>query len=61
VKPLFAKTRQGRIKVEIRKGPGTLDICAAIINHYNVDAVPYINCGRFSKRETEVALFYLQF
>ena len=48
-------------KVDVRKRPGTVGICAAIMNHYNVDALPHIICGRFSKRETEDALIDLQF
>jgi methylenetetrahydrofolate reductase (NADPH) len=48
-------------KVDVRKRPGTVGICAAIKNHYNVDAVPHIICGGFSKRETEDALIDLQF
>jgi methylenetetrahydrofolate reductase (NADPH) len=48
-------------KVDVRKRPGTVGICAAIMNHYNVDAVPHIICAGFSKRETEDALIDLQF
>ena len=48
-------------KVDVRKRPGTVGICAAIMNHYNVDALPHIICGGFSKRETEDALIDLQF
>jgi methylenetetrahydrofolate reductase (NADPH) len=48
-------------KVDVRKRPGTVGICTAIMNHYNVDAVPHIICGGFSKRETEDALIDLQF
>ena len=48
-------------KVDVRKRPGTVGICAAIMNHYNIDAVPHIICGGFSKRETEDALIDLQF
>ena len=48
-------------KVDVRKRPGTVGICAAIMIHYNVDAVPHIICGGFSKRETEDALIDLQF
>ena len=51
----------GEEKVDVRKRPGTVGICAAIMNHYNVDAVPHIICGGFSKRETEDALIDLQF
>ena len=32
-------------KVEVRKRPGTVAICAAIKNHYNVDTVPHLICG----------------
>ena len=48
-------------KLDVRKRPGTVGICAAIMNHYNIDAVPHIICGGFSKRETEDALIDLQF
>ena len=48
-------------KVSIRKRPGTVGICAAIMNKYHVDAVPHIICGGFSKEETENALIDLQF
>lgn len=48
-------------KVDVRKRPGTVGICAAIKNHYRVDAVPHIICGGFTKRETEDALIDLDF
>ncbi len=48
-------------KYVVRKRPGTVGICAAIINKYKVDAVPHIICGGFSKEETENALIDLQF
>lgn len=48
-------------KVSIRKRPGTVGICAAIINKYKVDAVPHLICGGFNKEETENALIDLQF
>ncbi len=48
-------------KVSIRKRPGTVGICAAIINKYHVDTVPHIICGGFSKEETENALIDLHF
>lgn len=48
-------------KVIVRKRPGTVGICAAIMNYYNIDAVPHIICGGFSKSETEDALIDLAF
>lgn len=44
-----------------KKRPGTVGICAAISNKYNVDTVPHIICGGFSKEETENALIDLNF
>src|SRR5688500_15367129 len=40
-------------KKTTRKRPGTVGICAAIMNKYKVDAVPHIICGGFSREETE--------
>ena len=59
---MFKKKTDGTFeKVDVRKRPGTVRICAAIMNHYNIDAVPHIICGGFTKRETEDALIDLQF
>ena len=59
---MFKKKTDGTFeKVEIRKRPGTVGICAAIMNHYQVDAVPHIICGGFTRRETEDALIDLDF
>lgn len=59
---VFKKKPDGTFeKVEVRKRPGTVGICAALQNHYNIDAVPHLICGGFSKRETEDALIDLNF
>lgn len=59
---VFKKRADGSFeKVEVRKRPGTVGICAAIMNHYQIDAVPHLICGGFSKRETEDALIDLNF
>ncbi len=59
---VFKKKADGTFdKVEVRKRPGTVGICAAIMNHYKVDAVPHLICGGFSKQETENALIDLAF
>jgi len=59
---MFKKQMDGTFeKVEVRKRPGTVGICAAIMNHYKIDAVPHLICGGFTRRETEDALIDLNF
>jgi methylenetetrahydrofolate reductase (NADPH) len=48
-------------KTAIRKRPGTVGICAAIMHHYDIQAVPHLICGGFTLEETENALIDLAF
>ncbi|RYY84445.1 MAG: methylenetetrahydrofolate reductase [NAD(P)H] [Chitinophagaceae bacterium] len=59
---MFKRKADGTFdKVEVRKRPGTVGICAALQNRYKVDAVAHLICGGFSKQETEDALIDLHF
>lgn len=59
---IFKKRSDGTFeRIEIRKRPGTVAICAAIMNHYKIDAIPHLICGGFNKEETENALIDLSF
>ena len=39
-----------------RMRPGTVGICASLMNKYQVDTVPHVLCGGFTKEETEYVL-----
>ncbi len=59
---IFKKRSDGSFdRVEIRKRPGTVGICAALMNRYRVDAIPHLICGGFAKEETENALIDLHY
>ena len=45
----------------VKKRPGTVGICAGIQNKYEVDAIPHILCGGFTKEDTENLLIDLDF
>ncbi len=44
-----------------RTRPGTLGICASLKHKYNVDTVPHVLCGGFTKEETEYLLVDCQY
>lgn len=44
-----------------RMRPGTVGICASIKHKYNVDTVPHVLCGGFTKEETEYLLVDCQY
>ncbi len=49
--------RDGLLDKKItRMRPGTLGICASIKHKYDVDTVPHVLCGGFTKEETEYLL-----
>lgn len=59
---VYKKREKGYLeKISIKKRPGTVGICAAIQNKYNIEAIPHLICGGFSKEETENALIDLNF
>ncbi len=45
----------------VKKRPGTVGICAGIQNKYDVDAIPHVLCGGFTKEDTENLLIDLAF
>ena len=45
----------------VRKRPGTVGICAAIQNKYEVDAIPHVLCGGCTNEDTENFLIDMGF
>jgi methylenetetrahydrofolate reductase (NADPH) len=39
-----------------RMRPGTVGICASLMNKYQIDTVPHVLCGGFTREETEYVL-----
>ncbi|MBS1533650.1 MAG: methylenetetrahydrofolate reductase [NAD(P)H] [Bacteroidetes bacterium] len=58
----FKELENGLLQKKIvKKRPGTVGICAAIQGKYNVDAIPHVLCGGFTKEDTENLLIDLDF
>ena len=59
---IYKKRIDGLIEeIPLRKRPGTVGICAALKGKFDVDTVPHLVCGGFTKEETEDALFTLHY
>ncbi|WP_428741123.1 methylenetetrahydrofolate reductase [NAD(P)H] [Tenacibaculum sp.] len=59
---VYKELENGLLKKQVvKKRPGTVGICAAIQNKYQVDAIPHILCGGFTKEDTENFLIDLDF
>lgn len=58
----FKELENGLLRKKVvKKRPGTVGICAGIQNKYQVDAIPHILCGGFTKEDTENLLIDLDF
>lgn len=54
---VYIKKENGLLEQKMtRMRPGTVGICAALKYKYDVDAIPHVLCGGFTKEETEYVL-----
>ncbi|MEM6766697.1 MAG: methylenetetrahydrofolate reductase [Bacteroidota bacterium] len=59
---IWEEMGDGSFKKKVkRKSPGTFGLCAAIKYKYNLEPVPHILCGGFTREETEDALIELNY
>lgn len=60
--PIYIKKEGGLLEQKVtRMRPGTVGICASLKNKYDIDPVPHVLCGGFSKEETEYVLVDCQY
>ncbi|WP_457616436.1 methylenetetrahydrofolate reductase [NAD(P)H] [Lutibacter sp.] len=54
---IYIPKENGLLEQKItRMRPGTVGICASLKHKYDVDAIPHVLCGGFTKEETEYLL-----
>ncbi|SNR17156.1 methylenetetrahydrofolate reductase [NAD(P)H] [Tenacibaculum jejuense] len=54
---IYIEKENGLLEKKItRMRPGTVGICASLKYKYDVDAIPHVLCGGFTKEETEYVL-----
>lgn len=59
---VYVEKENGLLEKRItRMRPGTVGICASIKHKYDVDAIPHLLCGGFTKEETEYVLIDCQY
>lgn len=59
---MWEEMSDGSFKRKVkRKSPGTFGLCAAIKYKYNLEPVPHMLCGGFTREETEDALIELNY
>jgi methylenetetrahydrofolate reductase (NADPH) len=59
---VWEETVNGTFKKKVkRKSPGTFGLCAAIKYKFNIEPVPHVLCGGFTREETEDALIELNY